>query len=156
MYGRTILFLCSTFFLTIANTSEARNPDFCKTKYINTDLLNITVPISNGVCVLVYAPNKGSVVIGFKVANAVSTARKMKMNMNNLMQYLLVPAFALAGIMPWVLPSITTIVGVVGMINQFIFGSSLFMLVRTYIFDTTPQEHVLYLNTGYDKKSDRM
>ncbi|KAK9754474.1 hypothetical protein QE152_g1208 [Popillia japonica] len=80
----------------------------------------------------------------------------MKMNMNNLMQYLLVPAFALAGIMPWVLPSITTIVGVVGMINQFIFGSSLFMLVRTYIFDTTPQEHVLYLNTGYDKKSDRM
>ncbi|KAJ8956782.1 hypothetical protein NQ314_006657 [Rhamnusium bicolor] len=79
-------------------------------------------------------------------------ARKMKMPMNNLLQYMIVPGFLMAGILPWVMPGLNMAVMALSMINNMAFTSGLFALVRSYVFDKEPDEHVVYINHGYKNK----
>lgn len=83
-------------------------------------------------------------------------ARKMKskMNMKNMIPFMLVPGLLLAGIMPWVIPQLKMMVMAVGILNQVAFTSALFSLVRGYVFDTVPNEHIFYVNHGYSNEKD--
>ncbi|KAF2879889.1 hypothetical protein ILUMI_26284 [Ignelater luminosus] len=78
-------------------------------------------------------------------------ARKMKskMSMKNMIPFMLVPGLLLAGIMPWVIPKLKMLVMAVGMLNQMAFTGALFSLVRGYVFDSAPNEHIFYINHGY-------
>lgn len=80
-----------------------------------------------------------------------SLARKMKMSMNTL-QYLLVAGFLMAGILPWIMPGLQMAVSVLSMINNMAFTSALVALIRSYVFDKEPDEHVVYINHGYKHK----
>ncbi|KAG5875363.1 hypothetical protein JTB14_020661 [Gonioctena quinquepunctata] len=91
-----------------------------------------------------------SVVLSYKTDNGVG--KKMKTSMNNMLQYMLVPALLMSGIMPWVMPKLQMMVSMVAMMNNMIFGSALFSLVRSYVFDKEPAEHVIYVNHGYKNK----
>lgn len=66
-----------------------------------------------------------------------------------MLSYVLVPALTLAGIVPWVVPGIQIAAGFVQLINQMAFMAGLTGLVRSYIFDYKPDEHVVYVNHGY-------
>lgn len=79
--------------------------------------------------------------------------RKMKQSTNNMMQYMLVPSFLMAGILPWVMPKIQMAVMAVSMMNNMVFTSALVSLVRGYIFDYEPNEHIIYINKGYRNKN---
>ncbi|XP_060525094.1 uncharacterized protein LOC132701305 [Cylas formicarius] len=86
------------------------------------------------------------------VRNATGVARGMKTSMQKLVPYVAVPALVMAGIMPWVMPGLQLATTAVTMINQMAFTSSLVMLIRSYIFDPKPDEHVVYINHGYKNK----
>lgn len=79
-------------------------------------------------------------------------ARKMSTKMSNLMQYMLVPSFLMAGILPWVMPKLQMVVMMVSMVNSMIFSRALFSLIRSYVFEQQPDEHVIYINHGYRNK----
>ncbi|XP_017780906.1 PREDICTED: uncharacterized protein LOC108565799 [Nicrophorus vespilloides] len=79
-------------------------------------------------------------------------SRGMKSTMYKVIPYLLVPALAMAGIMPWILPGIQLAVTMVTMLNNMAFSSALFMLIRNYIFNTKQEEHIVYVNHGYKNK----
>lgn len=91
-----------------------------------------------------------SVKLSFNDFNEVG--RKMDSNTNNVMQYMLVPSFLMAGILPWVMPKLQMAVMIVSMLNNMIFSSALFSLVRSYVFEQQPDEHVIYINQGYRNK----
>lgn len=86
--------------------------------------------------------------VKFNNDSAVSE-RKMKMNTSNILALLFAPAMFIAGIMPWVLPGVKMAVMFVTMINNMAFSSALFALIRGYIFDTRPDDHIIYINNGY-------
>ncbi|ERL95178.1 hypothetical protein D910_12447 [Dendroctonus ponderosae] len=69
-----------------------------------------------------------------------------------MFSYVLTPALALAGLIPWVVPGISLAAGFVQLINQMAFTAGLSALVRSYIFDAKPDEHVVYVNSGYGSK----
>lgn len=75
--------------------------------------------------------------------------RKMKMNTSNILALLFTPAMFIAGMMPWILPGVKMAVMMVTMMNNMAFSSALFALIRGYIFDTRPDDHILYINNGY-------
>nr|XP_008201385.1 PREDICTED: uncharacterized protein LOC103315171 [Tribolium castaneum] len=79
--------------------------------------------------------------------------RKMKMSMNNMLPYMIIPGFLMAGLLPWILPGIKMVVMAVTMVNQMAFNMALFGLIRSYIFDTEKEEHIVYINHGYRKKT---
>lgn len=74
---------------------------------------------------------------------------KMKTSASNVVALLFIPAMWIAGMMPWVLPGIKMVVMFVTMMNNMAFSSALFSLIRGYLFDTRPEDHVIYLNYGY-------
>ncbi|XP_074039138.1 uncharacterized protein [Leptinotarsa decemlineata] len=78
--------------------------------------------------------------------------RKMKTSMSNMMQYMLVPAFLMSGLMPWIMPKLQMAVMMVSMMNNMVFTSGLAALIRSYVFEKEPTEHVIYVNHGYKKK----
>lgn len=86
--------------------------------------------------------------VKFNNDSAVSE-RKMKMNTSNILAMLFAPAMFIAGIMPWILPGVKMAVMMVTMINNMAFSSALFALIRGYIFDTRPDDHIIYINQGY-------
>lgn len=69
-----------------------------------------------------------------------------------MLSYVLTPALTLAGLIPWVVPGISLAAGFVQLINQMAFTAGLSALVRSYIFDAKPDEHVVYVNSGYGSK----
>ncbi|KAK9884983.1 hypothetical protein WA026_009214 [Henosepilachna vigintioctopunctata] len=77
--------------------------------------------------------------------------RKRKTNFQDVIPYLIIPGFIMAGVVPWLIPGIKLAVMAVGMVNQMAFTSSLFTLIRGYIFDTSQEEHLVYINNGYKK-----
>ncbi|CAH1100129.1 unnamed protein product [Psylliodes chrysocephalus] len=88
--------------------------------------------------------------ISFKPDHA--EGRKMKTSTSNLIQYALIPAFFMSGVMPWIMPKLQMAVMVVSMVNNMVFTSALFSLVRNFVFDKKPDEHVIYVNNGYKNK----
>ncbi|XP_025830436.1 uncharacterized protein LOC112904512 [Agrilus planipennis] len=80
------------------------------------------------------------------------TERKHKFNMGNVLYYLLIPALAMAGIMPWILPQIKMVAMVIMAMNQMAFSMGAVSLIRGLIFDVEPQEHIIYVNSGYKKE----
>ncbi|KAJ3641783.1 hypothetical protein Zmor_028261 [Zophobas morio] len=78
--------------------------------------------------------------------------RKMQMSMKNMMPYMIVPGLFMAGILPWVIPGLKMAVMAVSMMNQMAFNAAFFSLIRSYIFDTRNEEHVVYINHGYRPK----
>ncbi|XP_065170240.1 uncharacterized protein [Atheta coriaria] len=81
--------------------------------------------------------------------------RGMKQKMMDFLPYLLAPALLMAGVMPWVIPPLKMMVMFVAMINQFAFSSALFSLVRNYVFNRKEEEHVFYINHGYQNQKHR-
>lgn len=81
--------------------------------------------------------------------NVESIGRKLSSKMDNMMQYMIAPGFLMAGILPWVMPKLQMAVMMVSMVNNMIFSSALFSLVRSYIFEQQPDEHIIYVNHGY-------
>lgn len=75
--------------------------------------------------------------------------RKMKMSTSNILALLFIPAMWIAGMMPWILPGVKMAVMMVTMMNNMAFSTALFSLIRGYLFDTRPDDHVVYLNYGY-------
>lgn len=148
MCGRTILFFLSTSAMILTASAFKTNRTCSEESAL--PCVNVTVPIFDTLDLNLYSPDDENIAIRFKSAEDTGVARKMKMG--SIVQFLLVPAFALAGIIPWIVPGLVMIVTLVGMVNQMVFTSALVMLIRTYVFDKTPEEHILYLNTGYDKK----
>nr|CAI5820445.1 unnamed protein product [Callosobruchus analis] len=88
-------------------------------------------------------------------ADAAVSGRKIKMPKPNsqTMQYLLVPGFLMAGILPWVMPKLQMVVMMLSMVNNMAFTSALFTLIRNFIFERETAQHVLYINNGYKKKN---
>lgn len=84
--------------------------------------------------------------------NPSSLGRKMKMSMN-MIQYMIVPGFLMAGILPWIMPGLQMAVSMLSMVNNMAFTSGLVALVRSYVFDKEPDEHVVYVNHGYKSKN---
>lgn len=91
--------------------------------------------------------------VTFSVArdNSELSERKMKMKMStsNILALLFIPAMWIAGMMPWILPGVKMAVMMVTMMNNMAFSTALFSLIRGYLFDTRPDDHVVYLNYGY-------
>lgn len=79
------------------------------------------------------------------------TSRGKKKELPDFLPFIIVPALMLAGIMPWIIPPLKTMVMIVGFINQFAFSQALFTLIRNYVFSDKKEEHVIYLNHGYNK-----
>lgn len=79
----------------------------------------------------------------------VLAARKMKMSKSNVLALFLIPAMWIAGMMPWILPGIKMVVMMVTMMNNMAFSTALFSLIRGYLFDVRPDDHIIYLNYGY-------
>lgn len=77
---------------------------------------------------------------------------KMKMSTSNILAVLFVPAMWIAGMMPWIIPGIKMAAMMVMMMNNMAFSSALFSLIRGYLFDTQPEDHIVYLNYGYKNK----
>lgn len=90
-------------------------------------------------------------VFSFAKSNSEVSGRKMKMKMStsNVVAMLFIPAMWIAGMMPWILPGIKMVVMMVTMMNNMAFSSALFSLIRGYLFDTRPEDHIVYLNYGY-------
>ncbi|CAH0558580.1 unnamed protein product [Brassicogethes aeneus] len=85
-------------------------------------------------------------------ANVSSLARGMQFSMKKVKEYipyLIVPGLIMSGVLPWVLPGINMVAMFLSMINQMAFTSSLFALVRGYIFNNERDEHIIYVNHGY-------
>ncbi|XP_045460480.1 uncharacterized protein LOC123670929 [Harmonia axyridis] len=78
-------------------------------------------------------------------------ARKKRMKVMDIIPYLIIPGFISAGVLPWLIPGMKIAVMGVAMINQMAFTSSLFSLIRGYIFDTSQEDHIVYVNHGYNK-----
>lgn len=68
------------------------------------------------------------------------------------MPYLIVPGLLMSGLLPWIMPAVKMMVMTVSMVNQMAFTSALMAIVRSYIFDTAKEEHVVYVNQGYKKQ----
>lgn len=86
---------------------------------------------------------------------AENDSRGMKKKMKSIMKYipfLLLPFLILAGITPWILPVLKIAAFFAGMLNNFVFTQALFALVRNYVFNDKKEEHIVYLNHGYNKK----
>ncbi|RZC34915.1 hypothetical protein BDFB_013134 [Asbolus verrucosus] len=96
--------------------------------------------------------NNETVSVNFKTKDVDNMQRKMKMSMKNMMPYMIIPGFLMAGILPWVIPGLKMVVMAVSMVNQMAFTSALFGLIRSHIFDTEQEEHIVYINHGYRKK----
>lgn len=79
--------------------------------------------------------------------------RGLSSKTQNIMQYMLIPSFLMAGILPWIMPKLQMMVMAVSMLNNMVFGNALFNLVRSFIFEKHPDEHIIYLNHGYRDKS---
>ncbi|XP_057658436.1 uncharacterized protein LOC130895244 [Diorhabda carinulata] len=79
--------------------------------------------------------------------------RKMKQSTSKLIEYLLVPAFMMSGMMPWFMPKLQMMVMMISMMNNMMFTSGLFSLVRNFVFEKQPDEHVIYVNNGFRNKS---
>lgn len=102
---------------------------------------------------IVHNKENGNFDLSIKTSNSTDLAeRKMKMKMENFLPYLIAPAFLMAGVMPWILPKLKIAVMLVGLINNIAFSQALFSLVRNYVFNTVPEEHIIYLNNGYKNK----
>lgn len=86
------------------------------------------------------------------IADNFGVSRKVKMSMN-MLQYLIVPGFLMAGILPWIMPGLQMVVMALSMINNMAFTSALVAIVRSYVFDKEPEEHVIYVNHGYKNKN---
>lgn len=78
-----------------------------------------------------------------------TAASERKIKKDNLAQLLVTPGLIMAGIMPWVLPQIKTLVMIVGFMNQVAFSMSFFALLRRLIFEKNNEEHIFYVNQGY-------
>lgn len=87
--------------------------------------------------------------VKFNNNDSAVSERKMKMNTSNILALLFAPAMFIAGMMPWILPGVKMAVMMVTMMNNMAFSSALFTLIRGYIFDTRPDDHILYINNGY-------
>ncbi|XP_076253601.1 uncharacterized protein LOC143192028 [Rhynchophorus ferrugineus] len=74
-----------------------------------------------------------------------------KFNKNSMSPYIMMPALVISGILPWILPGLKMAAGFVQMINQIAFMAGLMSLVRGFVFDQNPSEHVVYVNNGYHK-----
>lgn len=72
-----------------------------------------------------------------------------KMKKENMAQLLVTPGLIMAGILPWVLPQLKTLVMIVGLMNQVAFSMSFFALLRRLIFERNNEEHIFYVNQGY-------
>lgn len=122
-------------------------------KYLKQGGLQIEV--GNDLVVRILASDNETLDLSFKFNknNTEVSERKMKMSTNNVLAMLFAPAMFIAGWMPWILPGIKMAVMFVTMMNNMAFSSALFALIRGYIFDTRPDDHIIYVNNGY-KNSD--
>lgn len=80
---------------------------------------------------------------------------QMKIPMTKMFQFLLFPALAMTGIMPYVLPPLKMGVMFVSTLTNMAFMTALVSLVRGIIFDPDPSRRVVYPNYGYKKNRHR-
>lgn len=119
---------------------------FARQKELSIDIGDVQLVVHN--------KENGNFDLSVKSSNKTDLAeRKMKMKMGDFLPYLIAPAFFMAGIMPWILPKLKMAVMVVGLINNIAFSQALFSLIRNYVFNTVPEEHIIYLNNGYKNKN---
>jgi hypothetical protein len=109
--------------------------------------------ISEGLEMQVKKADDESVLIKFHTKDVAVMQRKMQMmSMKNIMPYMIIPGFLMAGLLPWIMPGIKMVVMTVSMVNQMVFNAALFGLIRSYVFDTEKEEHIVYINHGYKTK----
>lgn len=84
-----------------------------------------------------------------------STSRQVKfqfpISKSNILQYLLVPALMMTGVMPYILPPLKMGIMFVSMMTNMAFMTAVVSMVRGIIFDSDPSRHVVYPNYGYKK-----
>lgn len=101
-----------------------------------------------------YSSSANKSVSETKVIN-LNTEIERKMKMGSILQkyfpYLIVPGLIMSGLLPWILPAIKLVVMAVTMVNQMAFTTALMAVIRSYIFDTTKNDHIIYINQGYKK-----
>lgn len=108
---------------------------------VGSDLVVSVVPGDNETIDFIFKFNSNQ--------TEVTERKMMKMNKSNILAMLFTPAMFIAGMMPWILPGIKMAVMMVTMMNNMAFSSALFALIRGYIFDTRPDDHIIYVNNGY-------
>ncbi|VEN36852.1 unnamed protein product [Callosobruchus maculatus] len=120
--------------------------------YMSTDLLEGTT--EHGERAIVDNRDAGGM-LNITSQDLTVSGRKIKMPRPNsqTMQYLLVPGFLMAGILPWVMPKLQMVAMMLSMVNNMAFTSALFTLIRNFIFERESAQHVLYINNGYKKKN---
>lgn len=143
-----MLVILSVVFLFLNHANCAVNHQSITTSLPLTSCINLNIT---------YAPSElGVVKLSLQVKQPESSrglAEKLTpMTSSPMLSYVLVPALTLAGIVPWVVPGIQIAAGFVQLINQMAFMAGLTGLVRSYIFDYKPDEHVVYVNHGYGDK----
>ncbi|CAG9865356.1 unnamed protein product [Phyllotreta striolata] len=114
-----------------------------ETTAIITDIIDkITIKLAND-----------SIIFSYKTPDGVENRKtKSESPASKIIQYALIPAFFMSGVMPWIMPKLQMAVMVVTMVNNMVFSSALFTLVRNFVFDKRPDEHVVYVNNGYRNK----
>lgn len=84
-----------------------------------------------------------------------STYRQIKfpfsMSKSNILQYALVPALMMTGVMPYILPPLKMGIMFVSMMTNMAFMTAVVTMVRGIIFDNDPSRNVIYTNHGYKK-----
>lgn len=136
----------------VTETSERNSVGGVQTEEINGVLKNISEQLLPEFMKLDIVNDNVKLYVDVSKMEEKSVARKLNSKTSNLMQYMLVPGFLMAGILPWVMPKLQMAVMMISMLNNMIFSSALFSLVRSYVFEHEPDEHVVYINNGYRNK----
>lgn len=135
-----------------SDASETSQGNAVQTDELNTVLKNISERFLPDFLRLDIVDDNVKLYFDISKEDEKSVARKMSSNTSNMMQYALVPSFLMAGILPWVMPKLQMAVMMISMLNNMIFSSALFSLVRSYVFEHEPDEHIVYINHGYRNK----
>lgn len=139
-----ILFLVQKYKTKLVHQAFEKVNKFIKDGFqvdIGSDLVINVVPGDNETIDFIFKLNNNQ--------TEVKERKMMKMNKSNILAMLFTPAMFIAGMMPWILPGIKMAVMMVTMMNNMAFSSALFALIRGYIFDTRPDDHIIYVNNGY-------
>ncbi|XP_028141032.1 uncharacterized protein LOC114335075 [Diabrotica virgifera virgifera] len=131
----------------IRNCLQTRLGDVNETRFTVPNTNETTFSISN----LNFKISNNTLNISFRNDSS-RIGRKMKQSTANLLQYALVPAFFMSGMMPWIMPKIQMMVMMLSMMNNMMFSSALFTMIRNYVFEKTPNEHVVYVNNGFKNR----
>lgn len=145
-----LVFLCCFHCFKCEQTNKERN---CVHKVKMKNTSEVKFEIFEGLEMQLSKEGNKSLVLRLHTKDNKEMQRKMKMSMNNMLPYMIIPGFLMAGILPWILPGIKMVVMAVTMVNQMAFNAALFGLIRSYIFDTEKEEHIVYINHGYRKKT---